>query len=62
MREVTLTVHMWEGVREYHGVGKRNESGDRLLSFCAMDSLSILNTYVLPEKEHPQIYLAAPRQ
>ena len=35
----------WEGVQGCHGVGKMNESGERFLSFCAMNSLSILNTY-----------------
>ena len=35
----------WEGVRGCHGVGKMNESGERFLSFCAMNSLSILNAY-----------------
>ena len=35
----------WDGVRGYEGVGKLNESGEVLLSFCALNELTIMNTY-----------------
>ena len=34
-----------DGVRGYHGVGKLNENGEVLLSFCALNELAIMNTY-----------------
>ena len=35
---------MWHDVRGYHGVGELNESGEDLLSFCALNELTIMNT------------------
>ena len=35
---------MWDGVRGCHGAGKMNESGEALLSFCALNELTIMNT------------------
>ncbi len=35
---------IWQGVRGY-GVGRMNESGEALLSFCALNELSIMNTW-----------------
>ena len=37
--------HRWTGVRGIHDVGKMNENGAILLSFCALNCLSIMNTY-----------------
>jgi len=34
---------VWHGVRGYHGVGEMNESGENLLSFCAMNELVVMN-------------------
>ena len=34
---------VWHGVRGYHGVGEMNESGENLLSFCAMNELIVMN-------------------
>ena len=34
----------WTGVRGYHGVGNMNESGEALLTFCALNGLAIMNT------------------
>ena len=42
----------WEGILRYHGVGKMNGSGEKFLSFCAMNSLSILNTYFHKKNIH----------
>ena len=35
---------VWHGVHGYHGVGEMNESGENLLSFCAMNELIVMNT------------------
>ena len=35
---------MWYGIRGLHGVGRMNESGEALLSFCALNELVIMNT------------------
>ena len=37
--------HQWTSVRGIHGVEKMNENGAMLLSFCALNCLSIMNTY-----------------
>ena len=34
----------WLGVQGRFGVGKLNENGEHLLSFCAMNELCIMNT------------------
>ena len=34
----------WNGVRGVHGVGRMNEAGEDLLSFCALNELTIMNT------------------
>ena len=34
----------WNGVRGCHGVGKMNENGEALLTFCALNELVIMNT------------------
>ena len=38
---------MWYGTRGLHGVGRMNESGEALLSFCALNDLTIINTLCL---------------
>ena len=35
----------WEGVRGHHGIGRENEAGKELLSFCALNELAIMNTF-----------------
>jgi len=35
---------VWHGVLGYYGVGEMNESGENLLSFCAMNKLVVINT------------------
>ena len=34
----------WNGVKGFHGVGRMNEAGADLLSFCALNDLTIMNT------------------
>ena len=35
----------WNGVRDLHGVGKVNEVGTSLLTFCALHGLCVMNTW-----------------
>jgi len=35
---------LWDGVQGKFGVGKFNESGESLLSFCALNQLCVMNT------------------
>ena len=35
----------WDGVRGQHGVGKTNEAGTSLLTFCALNGLTVINTW-----------------
>ena len=35
---------MWNGVRGCHEVGQTNESGEALLSWCALNNLAVMNT------------------
>ena len=43
---------IWDSIRGYHGVGKLNESGEALLLFCALNRLTILNTYFEKKNIH----------
>ena len=45
---------VWREVRGKHGVASSNEAGARLLEFCAVNDLTIMNTWF----EKPQVYLA----
>ena len=45
---------VWKEVRGRHGVGTCNEAGERLLEFCAVNGLTIMNTWF----EKPQVHLA----
>ena len=36
---------LWRGVRGQHGVGSCNEAGERLLEFCTVNGLTIMNTW-----------------
>ena len=38
---------MWERVRGSYGIGMMNENGEALLSFCALNELTILNTFLI---------------
>ena len=42
----------WPGVRGVHGVGKVNEAGAELLSFCALNELTIMNTHFKKNNNH----------
>ncbi len=39
----------WSGVRGSHGVGRMNGNGEGLLSWCAQNSLAVMNT-MFPKK------------
>ena len=43
-RQTGTVTFNWNGVKGCHGVGKMNESGEHLLSFCAVNELVIMNT------------------
>ena len=45
---------LWDGVQGNFGVGKINESGESLLSFCALNQLCVMNTMF--EKKRIQQY------
>jgi len=49
----------WLGVRGMFGVGKLNENGEHLLSFCALNELCLMNT-MFAKKRIP-VYLATSR-
>ena len=44
-RESSEMASTWEGVRGYHGVGRENDAGKELLSFCALNELTLMNTF-----------------
>ena len=48
----------WTNVRGIHDVRKMNENGAILLSFCALNCLSIMNTYFEKHDVHEYSYLA----
>lgn len=43
---------VWRDVRGKHGVGSCNEAGERLLEFCAVNNLSIMNTWFEKRRVH----------
>ena len=43
-RQTGTVTSNWNGVKGCQGVGKMNESGEALLSFCAVNELVIMNT------------------
>ena len=43
-RERSSRNEMWSGARGPHGLGKMNEAGTELLSFCALNELVIMTT------------------
>ena len=45
---------VWREMQGKHGVGCCNEAGERLLEFCAVNDLTIMNTWF----EKPQVHLA----
>ena len=38
---------MWNDVRDCCGVGRINESGEALLSWCALNSLAVSNKHLM---------------
>jgi len=40
-----LEKSQWNRVRGFHEVGKINEAGTSLLTFCALNGLSVMNTW-----------------
>ena len=52
----------WLGVRGMFGVGRLNENGEHLLSFCALNNLYIMNTMFAKNKEEDSsVYMANSR-
>ena len=47
----------WDGMRGHQGDRKLNGSGEVLLSFCAVNELSITHKHLLQE-EHSQVHVA----
>ena len=43
---------VWRDVRGKHGVGSCNEAGERLVEFCAIKNLSIMNTWFEKRRVH----------
>ena len=43
---------LWDGVRGVHGTGKMNEAGRELLIFCALNELTITNTFFEKKSIH----------
>ena len=42
----------WLGVRGMFGVGRLNENGEHLLSFCALNGLCVMNTMFAKRRIH----------
>lgn len=43
--KVGTDFEMWKGVIGHHGYGEENERGERLLQFCQLNKLCIMNTW-----------------
>ena len=41
-----------ENVLGAHEIGNRNDEGNRILDFCAVNNLSIMNTYYKHQESH----------
>ena len=39
----------WQGVVGKHGLDERNEAGEEFLQFCALNQLTVMNTWFLTE-------------
>ena len=50
----------WPSVMGYHGVGKMNENGQRLLEFCSFHNLAVTNTF-FQHKDHHKVTWRHPR-
>ena len=35
----------WQGVLGKHGIDERNEAGEEFLQFCALNQLTVMNTW-----------------
>ena len=46
--------NLWRGMRGKNGMGTCNEAGEKLLEFCAVNNLTIMNTWFIKKP----IYLA----
>ena len=43
---------LWRGIRGRYGIGAGNEAGDRLLEFCAVNQLTVMNTWFAKKDIH----------
>ena len=46
----------WDRVLGMHGLGRMNEAGLNLLSFCAVNNLSIMNTFFMKRDIYKQTW------
>ena len=44
--------NVWRGVRGRHGVGRCNQAGEKLLEFCSLNQLPIMNTWFEKKRHH----------
>jgi len=61
MQELDVEKSSWLGVRGMFGVGKLNENGEHLLSFCVMNELCVTDEHNVCKEEDPSVYLATSR-
>ena len=40
-----METSQWDGVKGQHGVGKTNEAGTSLITFCALNGLTVMNAW-----------------
>jgi len=43
---------IWSEVRGHHGIGTCNEAGEQLLELCAVNNLTVLNTWFKKKPIH----------
>ena len=43
---------LWRGVRGQHGIGDCNKAGEELLEFCAVNDLTMMNTWFMKKPKH----------
>ena len=42
----------WCGIIRKHGLDKRNEAGEEFMQFCALNQLTLVNTWFQKENIH----------